>query len=269
VSCIVQTHADTGRPKGWALVKYSTPSQAQFAVSQFNQQELHERQLNVRLDRAKLEDLGGTIIFVGNLAWSCTEAELYEIFAEYEPAEVRIKTTSAGKSRGFALMRFENAEKAARAISKNGITVGDRQIEVREDKPAEERQKNNEEGAAAKGGKSGGKKGRNNKGKGTKGGADKSTPPPPPPSPCLNLYVNNLNWNSTDDDLFQHFCSAGVTPLSAKVQMNQTNGRSRGWGLVTYNSVEDAERALNQLNKSVLDERKISVRFDAKAEEDK
>lgn len=84
-------------------------------------------------------------------------------------------------------------------------------------------------------------------------------------APSSTLYVNNLNWNSTDDDLFQHFCTAGVTPTSAKVQMNDTNGRSKGWGLVGFLSVEDAQRAMIQLNKSVLDERKISVRFDAKS----
>mmetsp|Transcript_47359 Transcript_47359/g.60827 ORF Transcript_47359/g.60827 Transcript_47359/m.60827 type:complete len:156 (+) Transcript_47359:477-944(+) len=97
-----------------------------------------------------------------------------------------------------------------------------------------------------------------------KAGNDKTSVFAAEQTPNLNLYVNNLNWNSTDDDLFQHFCSAGVTPTSAKVQMNQTNGRSRGWGLVSYNSIEDAERALKQLNKTILDERKISVRFDVK-----
>ena len=85
------------------------------------------------------------------------------------------------------------------------------------------------------------------------------------PPPTRVLFVNNLNWNSTDDDLFQHFCTAGVTPSSAKVQMSETNGRSKGWGLVVYGSVEDAERARAQLNKTILDERKISVRFDAKS----
>jgi RNA recognition motif-containing protein len=275
VSCVVQAHADTGRPKGWALVKYATPAQAQYAVNQFNQQDFHERQLSVRLDRAKLEDLDGTIVFVGNLSWSCTDAELAQVFRQYEPAEVRVKTTASGKSRGFALIRFEDEAKAALAISQmNHTLVGDREIEVREDRPIEERINNSTKVSRRKRGNNGGGNGgeTNAGGSASVGNADKKSSSDGKKKsivsqPCLTLYVNNLNWNSVDDDLFQHFCTAGVTPTSAKIQMSETNGRSRGWGLVTYATLEDAECALTQLNKTILDERKISVRYDAKSAE--
>jgi len=52
--------------------------------------------------------------------------------------------------------------------------------------------------------------------------------------------------------------------LLAKVQMNNTNGRSKGWGKVAFASVEESDRARLLLNRTVLDERKVSVRFDAK-----
>jgi len=46
--------------------------------------------------------------------------------------------------------------------------------------------------------------------------------------------------------------------------MNDTNGRSKGWGKVLFVSVELADRARVVVNRTVLDERKISVRFDSK-----
>ena len=51
---------------------------------------------------------------------------------------------------------------------------------------------------------------------------------------------------------------------SSQVQMNDTNGRSKGWGKVLFVSVELADRARVVVNRTVLDERKISVRFDSK-----
>jgi len=175
----------------------------------------------------------------------------------------------SGKSRGFALLRFSdpaNAEAAVAAL--HGTEFNGRSLEVREDRPMETRIAANAQQPKGRGpGLQGGRASTaaqadagNSKNR-SRGGSTQSAEP----APTNTLFVNNLNWNSTDDDLFQHFCTAGVTAKSAKVQMSETNGRSKGWGLVQYCSIEDAERARNQLNKTILDERKISVRFDAKA----
>jgi len=252
VSCEVQCHADTGRSKGWALVKFATPNEAQFAISRFDQQEFNDRQLSVRMDRAVFEDAGGSVVFVGNLPWSTTDSELRSVFEAYNPIDVHVKTTTSGKSRGFALLRFLAADKASAAVEgAHGTELGGRVLEVRLDRPPEERTGAANNDSKQTGGGGGGRGGRDG--------------PKAEPEPTDTLFVNNLNWNSTDDDLFQHFCSAGATPTSAKVQMSDSNGRSKGWGLVMYASVADADRALTQLNKTFLDERKISVRFDAKA----
>jgi|MDSY01.1.fsa_nt_gb hypothetical protein len=89
-------------------------------------------------------------------------------------------------------------------------------------------------------------------------------------TPSNVCFVSNLNWNSTDDDLFQHFCSSGVTPLSAKVEIGfyHNNGglfvpHSKGWALVLFARIEDAAAAVQKLHKSELDGRKINVRFDS------
>ena len=77
------------------------------------------------------------------------------------------------------------------------------------------------------------------------------------------LYVNNLSWKTTDEEFFEHFCTAAPPPNSAEVQ-RERGGRSKGWGLVVYSSVENAELARLQLNKTILGEREIFVRYDEK-----
>ena len=108
MSATVQIHEDTGRSKGWALVRFATPEQASFACHQFGLQEFHDRQLSVRLDRTPLEEsaVPGCLVFVGNLPWSCTDEDLFGLFRSFSPADARVATTTSGKSRGFGVLRF-------------------------------------------------------------------------------------------------------------------------------------------------------------------
>lgn len=243
----VQTHADTGRSKGWALVEFATADMAQFAIQQFHEKDFQGRNLNIRLDRSGLESLGGVTLFVGNLPWSCKDAELQTLFAQYRPLDAHVKTFHSGKSRGFGIVRLADDATAQQAIGAlNGYEMDGRNIEVREERPrpepgtapARRAQKPRAPAAAA------------------------APQQAAVEEPSTTLYVSNLSWSSTDDDLFQHFSSAGAIPDSAKVQYNEKTSRSRGWGLVVFKTVDDAERARASLNKSELDGRPISVRFD-------
>jgi hypothetical protein len=49
-ACEVMRHGDTGRSKGWALVTFSTPAEAQQAIALMDQEELEGRALTVRAD---------------------------------------------------------------------------------------------------------------------------------------------------------------------------------------------------------------------------
>jgi RNA recognition motif-containing protein len=76
------------------------------------------------------------------------------------------------------------------------------------------------------------------------------------------LFVGNLSWSITDEQLLAHFQSSG-NPLSADVQ-NSATGRSKGWGLVKYETPEIAQNAIDVLHKSELGGRQINVRMDRK-----
>ena len=85
-----------------------------------------------------------------------------------------------------------------------------------------------------------------------------------PPAPSKSLFVHNLSWGITDDALFEYFAAEG-NPVSAEVKRSGKDGRSRGWAVVTYGSVDEASMAMLKLHESELDGRKISIRYDAKA----
>jgi len=72
------------------------------------------------------------------------------------------------------------------------------------------------------------------------------------------LYVGNLSFGVTSDDLHEHFAQAG-TVESAKVVEDRDTGRSRGFGFVEMASAEEAQTAVEQFNGQDLDGRNLVV----------
>jgi RNA recognition motif-containing protein len=72
------------------------------------------------------------------------------------------------------------------------------------------------------------------------------------------LFVGNLNFKTTDDDLRTLFAQAG-TIESATVMMDRATGRSRGFGFVEMGSDEEAEKAVRELNGHELQGRALNV----------
>ncbi len=73
------------------------------------------------------------------------------------------------------------------------------------------------------------------------------------------LYVGNLSFETTDDDLQQLFTGNGFQVESARVIRDMNSGRSRGFGFVELGPNEDAARAIQQLNGFNLDGRALQV----------
>ena len=81
------------------------------------------------------------------------------------------------------------------------------------------------------------------------------------------LYVGNLSFRVTGDDLFEHFSQAG-TVESANVVQDRETGRSRGFGFVEMASDQDAQNAIQQLHGKDLNGRTINVSI-AKPQEER
>src|SRR5579864_1239243 len=83
-----------------------------------------------------------TNIFVGNLSYQTTEAELEAAFGAFGAVErvSIVRDRDTGQPRGFAFVEMTNADQAASAIQGlNGTEMGGRAINVNEARPREER----------------------------------------------------------------------------------------------------------------------------------
>ena len=72
------------------------------------------------------------------------------------------------------------------------------------------------------------------------------------------LFVGRLSYNTTDEQLEQHFSQAGKV-VSAKVIIDRYSGQGKGFGFVEMATAEEAEKAIKQLNNSTLNDRNIVV----------
>ena len=72
------------------------------------------------------------------------------------------------------------------------------------------------------------------------------------------LFVGSIAWGTTDATLKSHFEQAGQVD-SAAVIIDKMSGRSKGFGFVEMANDADAQTAIDKLNGSELDGRKIVV----------
>lgn len=97
-------------------------------------------------------------LFVGNLPWSATEADLTAKFGEHGTViSARIVSDNfSGRSRGFGFVDMEDASAEKAIAAMNGFTWDGRQITVNEARP----KSNDRRGGGGSGGGSGGGGGR-------------------------------------------------------------------------------------------------------------
>lgn len=74
----------------------------------------------------------------------------------------------------------------------------------------------------------------------------------------MNIYVGNLSWSMTDEDLTNLFTQYG-TVTSGKILKDKMNGRSKGFGFVEMEDDEAARTAISNLNETEVMGRKLIV----------
>ncbi|HVH61292.1 MAG TPA: hypothetical protein VM709_13215, partial [Candidatus Sulfotelmatobacter sp.] len=62
------------------------------------------------------------------------------------------------------------------------------------------------------------------------------------------LYIGNLPFSATEDQLQEWLSQAGVSPSGVNLIRDRFTGQSRGFAFVEINSDEEADRAINSLN---------------------
>lgn len=232
LSCKVATD-EHGESKGYGFVHFETEEAANLAIEKVNGMLLNDIQVYVGKfipKSARDRESGKTFnnVYVKNFDEEFNDETLKELFAEYGPIKSsKIMTNDEGKSMGFGFVSFENPKDAENAVTalngkelknKKNMFVGCAQKKAERQKELKKKFE----------------KIKSEKMKETKG---------------FNLYVKNLDDSVTDEDLRQKFSSCGQI-TSAKVMMEE--GRSKGFGFVCFSNINEAAKAVTELNNQLL-----------------
>jgi polyadenylate-binding protein len=234
---------ENGNSKGFGFVHYEEAESAKAAIENINGMLLNGREVFVgphisRQDRAsKLDKVlqNFTNVFIKNIDLEATQDELTELFKPFGAiTSLKLEVDAEGKSKGFGFVNFEEHESAVKAIEAlNEKDFKSKPLFVgRAQKKSErlEELKNQYESSRLE-------------------NLIKSQ--------GVNLYIKNLNEAIDDEKLREEFQTFG-TITSVKV-MRDENGKSKGFGFVSFSSPEEATKATAEMNGTMLMEKPLYV----------
>lgn len=218
-------------------------------------------------------------LYVSNLPYMVGWQDLKDLFRQAAQQGVVVRADvhngPDGRSKGSGIVAFDNPEDARNAITQfNGYEWQGRPLEVREDRFAgfgpgfggSPRAGYGGRGAFGARGSYGGRGGGGGYGRagyggyggGGGGGSGNygSTGPVSPNSftdnaasggePSETIHVRNLPWSTSNEDLVELFTTIGKVER-AEIQY-EPNGRSKGTGVVQFDTTENADTAINKFS---------------------
>lgn len=242
LSCKVATNMK-GEALGYGFVHYETEQAATSAIQRVDGKVIAGQKVVVtsfkpKSDRASAKTPAFTNVYCKNVPSDWSEEKITEIFEQFGPiTSTMIAKDSEGKSKGFCFINFAEADSAAAAIEKMTSQVtGDpnKPLVVCRAQTKEERAKELRERFEQL------KVERQKKFAG------------------VNLYVKNLADEITDEKLMEAFTRFGSI-TSAKVMREADNGATKGFGFVCFQTPEDAQKAMAEMNGKMLDQKPLYV----------
>ncbi|KEF63310.1 nucleolin [Exophiala aquamarina CBS 119918] len=176
-------------------------------------------------------------LFVGNLSWNVDEDWLRQEFEEFgELSGVRLMTDrDSGRSKGFGYVEFVNAADAAKAhAAKQGAELDGRAMNVDFANPKQntgERQDNRRKSYGDQLGE-----------------------------PTDTLFLGNLSFECTSDDVTDAFSPHG-TIMSVRLPTDRDTGAPKGFGYVTFSSVDEASGALEAMQGGYIARRAVRLDY--------
>ncbi|XP_051019507.1 polyadenylate-binding protein 1-like [Acomys russatus] len=241
---------DENGSKGHGFVHFETEEAAERAIEKMNGMLLNDRKVFVGRFKTRKEreaELGArakefTNVYIKNFGDRMDDDTLSDLFGRFgQVLSVKVMTDEGGKSKGFGFVSFERHKDAQRAVDEmngqelNGklIYVGRAQKKV--DRHTELKRKfeqvTQDRGVRYQG---------------------------------TNLYVKNLDDGIDDERLQKEFSPFG-TITSTKVMMD--GGRSKGFGFVCFSSLEEATKAVSEMNGRIVATKPLYVALAQRKEE--
>uniref|UniRef100_A0A6Q2XFT8 PABP n=1 Tax=Esox lucius TaxID=8010 RepID=A0A6Q2XFT8_ESOLU len=204
----------TRRSLGYAYVNFSQPTDAERALDTMNFDVVKGKPIRIMWSQRdpSLRKSGVGNVFIKNLDKTIDNKALYDTFSAFGNILSCKVVCDENGSKGYAFVHFETQDAADRAIEKmNGMLLNDRKVFVGRFKSRKEREA--ELGAKAK--------------------------------EFTNVYIKNFGDDMNDEKLKEMFDQYGN--LCVKV-MTDPSGKSRGFGFVSYEKHEDANKACEEMN---------------------
>uniref|UniRef100_A0A8D0CQ86 Poly A binding protein, cytoplasmic 1 b n=1 Tax=Sander lucioperca TaxID=283035 RepID=A0A8D0CQ86_SANLU len=205
----------TRRSLGYAYVNFQQPADAERALDTMNFDVIKGRPVRIMWSQRdpSLRKSGVGNIFIKNLDKSIDNKALYDTFSAFGNILSCKVVCDENGSKGYGFVHFETQEAAERAIEKmNGMLLNDRKVFVGRFKSRKEREA--ELGARAK--------------------------------EFTNVYVKNFGEDMDDEKLREVFSKYGNS-MSIRVMIDDS-GKSRGFGFVSFERHEDAQKAVDEMN---------------------
>ncbi|CAF1218815.1 unnamed protein product [Rotaria sordida] len=242
LSCKIMTD-ENNQSKGYGFVHFETQDAADNAIQKVNGMSLADKKVHVsRLMSSNQQvDVDGarqlTNIFINNFGDQLDEEKLREILSKHgKVLSCKIEYDESGHSKGFAFCSFENPKEAEEAVQNlNGYSIGDKQLwvgrfQTKSEQLSEITRKKDLQ-----------RQERMNKYQNVN---------------LYNLYISNLDDTIDDERLKKEFSKFG-TITSARVMAE--NGRSRGFGFVSFSTTDEAAKAITEMNGSFVGSKPLYV----------
>lgn len=225
----------TRRSLGYAYVNFQQPADAERALDTMNFDPIKSKPIRIMWSQRdpSLRKSGVGNVFIKNLDKTIDNKAMYDTFSAFgNILSCRVATDEEASSKGYGFVHFETEEAANKAISKvNGMLLNNKKVYVGKFIPRKEREKML---------------------------GDKAR--------CFtNVYIKNFGDELDEEKLVVIFEKYGKI-TSYKI-MKDENGKNRGFGFVSFDDPESAERAVEELNGKDLGGRVLYVgRAQKKAE---
>ncbi|XP_048880982.1 polyadenylate-binding protein 1-like isoform X3 [Brienomyrus brachyistius] len=216
----------TRRSLGYAYVNFQLPADAERALDTMNFDVIKGRPVRIMWSQRdpSLRKSGVGNIFIKNLDKSIDNMALYDTFSAFGNILSCKVVCDENGSKGYGFVNFETQEAAERAIEKmSGMLLNDRKVFVGHYKSRKEREA--ELGAMAK--------------------------------EFTNVYIKNFGEDMDDEKLREIFGKFG--PVQSIRVMTDESGKSKGFGIISYERHEDALKAVDELNGKEMNGKQVYV----------
>ncbi|XP_011017176.1 PREDICTED: polyadenylate-binding protein 8-like [Populus euphratica] len=225
VSVRVCRDLSTRRSLGYGYVNYSNPQDAARALDVLNFTPLNNKPIRIMYSHRdpSIRKSGMANIFIKNLDKTIDHKALHDTFSSFgNILSCKVATDASGQSKGYGFVQFDSEEAAQNAIDKlNGMLINDKQVYVGHFLRKQER-----DSALSN-------------------------------IKFNNIYVKNLSESTTDEDLKSIFGEYGA--ITSAVVMRDADGKSKCFGFVNFENVDDAAKAVEALNGKKFDDKEWYV----------